>query len=343
LGSDCAQSGGRVEKGGQQVDALAVTAALLHDAVKNEDFEKALKLRHYRSILTDLQNAVAAEDFDKCLELKKQKQAAENELPELEPKKQAMIAALADKGETPRSTHATPTPTTPTTSAKLSAIKSAMWSKPEVAGGDSLSDESDESVVKGGAKAKKPTTSSTPTAQDEIEARWAQIAHKAAAESKKAGNKSTLATLGDAPAATKKGMRTSWDGGFSLAAAQAHQDSDSDASEKDEGSKQTLDESEASVAMMKKDAADTRDAAGAKKKKKQVKKKEVSAAEAKKKKKKISMHSTWATDVGGASLLEMANKKAKSKSLTLMTDDGMIIQEDMLIKEVGATTFVAGK
>jgi hypothetical protein len=331
-----------------QIDAHAVVGALLHDAVKAEDFEKAVKYRQYRSCLDELQAAIASEQFDKCVDIKKRKLALESELPELETKKKQMEAQLALDGSASAELKKTVSsssslsmpnktafisPLSPDAAANLAAVKERLWNtkspadaKAASAANNSQSDESDESLVKGGARATAaaqarvdkalagsgnkaaPAAPAKKLTAAELEARWAKIAPRAQATAKNVRGEGQAAA--DDTAVSKSNKRTSWDGGFTVQAAPGA-GADADDSSEEEQSRQTLDESEDVVVVDKKSGGSGStvrttigDAATAKKKKKKVKKggdKEKEKA-AKKKKQMQMMRSTWAVDVGGASL-----------------------------------------
>jgi hypothetical protein len=340
-----------------QIDAHAVVGALLHDAVKAEDFEKAVKYRQYRSCLDELQAAIASEQFDKCVDIKKRKLALESELPELETKKKQMEAQLALDGSTSAELKKTVSsssslsmpnktafisPLSPDAAANLAAVKERLWNtkspadaKAAVAANNSQSDESDESLVKGGARATAaaqarvdkalagagsnkaaPAAPAKKLTAAELEARWAKIAPRAQATAKNVRGEGQAAT--DDAVGTKT-KRTSWDGGFTVQAAPGAAGADGDDSSEEEQSRQTLDESEDVVVDKKSSSSSSRTVGDAvtapKKKKKKVKKgsdKEKEKA-AKKKKQMQMMRSTWAVDVGGASLVELAKKKNSAK------------------------------
>jgi hypothetical protein len=350
-----------------QIDAHAVVGALLHDAVKAEDFEKAVKYREYRSCLDELQSAIASEQFDKCVDIKKRKSALESQLPELETKKKQMEAQLALEGSTsaelkktissssslslPNKT-AFISPLSPDAAANLAAVKERLWNtkSPDAkaaaaaAANNSQSDESDESLVKGGARATAaaqarvdkalagsggakgaggaaPAAPAKKLTAAELEARWAKIAPRAQATAKNVRGEPAA----DDSAVTKT-KRTSWDGGFTVQAAPGA-GADADDSSEEEQSRQTLDESEDVVVVDKKSSGKSTTVGDAststpKKKKKKAKKgtdKDKEKAAAKKKKQMQMMRSTWAVDVGGASLVELAKKKGASKTKTKKT------------------------
>lgn len=346
-----------------QIDAHAVVGALLHDAVKAEDFEKAVKYREYRSCLDELQAAIASEQFDKCVDIKKRKSALESQLPELETKKKQMEAQLALDGSTsaelkktissssslsmPNKT-AFISPLSPDAAANLAAVKERLWNtkspdaKSAAAANNSQSDESDESLVKGGARATAaaqarvdkalagsggakgsgaaPAAPAKKLTAAELEARWAKIAPRAQATAKNVRGEPAA----DDSAVTKT-KRTSWDGGFTVQAAPGA-GAEADDSSEEEQSRQTLDESEDVVVVDKKSSKTTTvgeaSTATPKKKKKKAKKgtdKDKEKAAAKKKKQMQMMRSTWAVDVGGASLVELAKKKGASKTKTKKT------------------------
>jgi len=275
-----------------------VITALLNDAIKAEEFEKAVKYRKYRVLLDELKVAINNEEFDKCIDLKKKKLEMETEMPEIDVKKKQLESA-------------------PPSSAR------------KVAAGDrvSQSDDSDESVVKGGrlaaaatAKARlagggsaAPSPVAAPGAAKpavklsaaELESRWAKFAPKAPARPAGAGAKDDSAV-----------NRTSWDGGFTLqnAAAQAGAGGKKPL-EEDSESRQTLDESGDEVLLDKKDKKSKDGKPKKKKKDKDAKAKKGAAP----KKKMSVMSSTWAVDLGGASLAEMAKEKAKAKNARINT------------------------
>lgn len=288
-----------------QVDSHTVITALLNDAIKAEEFEKAVKYRKYRVLLDELKVAINSEDFDKCIELKKKKLELETDMPEIDAKKKQLEAAG------------------PPTARKVASADHV-----------SQSDDSDESVVKGGrlaaaatAKARlagTPGTSSaapSPTAAPaaakpavklsaaELEARWAKFAPKAPARPAAGG--------GGAAAKDDSAVnRTSWDGGFTLqnAASKGGGGGGKKALEEDSESRQTLDESGDEVLLDKKDKK-SKDKVKKKKKDKDAKAKKGGAP----KKKMSVMSSTWAVDLGGASLAEMAKEKAKAKNARINT------------------------
>lgn len=287
------------------VDAHAIITALLNDAIKDEAFEKAIQYRKYRDLLDQLKSAIQAEEFDKCIELKKTKSTLELAMPEFDEKRK-LLESL---------------PPPPTTAPPK-----------KLAGDVSQSDDSDESVVKGGklasavtatakarllsgtasAAASPPGTPSAAAAAPgavsaagakpvvklsaaELEARWAKFAPKPL------GGPARGAGAAQDDSAVN---RTSWNGGFTLQNKKAAA-SPAPAADDDDDDKATLDEESGSVLESKKPK---------KKKKDKADKEEKKKKKALPPKKSKIMSSTWAADLGGASFAELAKEKASAKA-----------------------------
>eukprot|EP01108_Squamamoeba_japonica_P002914 TRINITY_DN244_c0_g1_i3.p2 TRINITY_DN244_c0_g1~~TRINITY_DN244_c0_g1_i3.p2 ORF type:complete len:206 (-),score=75.96 TRINITY_DN244_c0_g1_i3:165-782(-) len=79
--------------GGKKVTQRSALTMLVKEAIAEEEFEKCVKYRKFRTVLDAIDAAIAEEDFEKCVELRAEKKKLEKELPEIAEKKAELEAA----------------------------------------------------------------------------------------------------------------------------------------------------------------------------------------------------------------------------------------------------------